>query len=471
MINYTPRAWAVPFHASFKRFAVLVLHRRAGKTTGILQHHQRAALSDEWELARLRAVEPSVSESAFRPLLVDRHYIHILPTLEQGRLVAWPILKRISANVPGARPNEDTMTMSYQNGCRVQILGANKPDTLRGIAPSGASFDEFAQHPPNIFGEIVSKALADHLGYAVFAGTIKGKNHLFKMHQQAVKMPETWFSLWLTVQDSLRQETDIAVKVLKKAMEDDQVLIEQGLMTLEEFNQEWFLNPDAAIRGGIFTKELSEARNEKRIGVVPINPDLPVDTDWDLGVNDSMAIWLSQTFPSGAVSVVDYYENNNQGIGFYINKLREIQQKRGGFVWGTHNAPHDIEVRELSSGKTRKQVARGLGIAFRNTPKLNKGDQIRSARSLLKRCFFDEQHTDPGLEALRNYQWKWNSRLKQFESTPEHNWASNGSDAFLGLSVRTRTPQLVSAMNETEQDRSARLYSRGGDPLSWMGGV
>lgn len=62
-IQYRPRAWAEEkFHRSMKRFLVMILHRRAGKTTGIVNHHQRAAMSDAWEGKRLKATITKASK-------------------------------------------------------------------------------------------------------------------------------------------------------------------------------------------------------------------------------------------------------------------------------------------------------------------------------------------------------------------------------------------------------------------------
>ena len=56
VIPYFPRQWAIGFHASLCRWLVLVLHRRAGKTTAVINQHQRAALDNDWEAGRLRAL-------------------------------------------------------------------------------------------------------------------------------------------------------------------------------------------------------------------------------------------------------------------------------------------------------------------------------------------------------------------------------------------------------------------------------
>lgn len=110
-IPYKPRNWAKPFHASYRRWAAIVLHRRAGKTTATLNHHQRAALDDEWERNRLRFLEPKFTPAEIEELLQHRQYGHILPMLGQAKSVAWEPLKRIASVVPHAKPNESELSI------------------------------------------------------------------------------------------------------------------------------------------------------------------------------------------------------------------------------------------------------------------------------------------------------------------------------------------------------------------------
>ena len=183
--------------------------------------------------------------------------------------------------------------------------------------------------------------------------------------------------------------------MLSQAMTDDRELIKKGLMTQEEFDQEWLLSTDAAIKGSYYTAQLAAAREDGRITRVPYNPALPVDTDWDLGVGDATAIWFTQSLRSGEVRVIDYYENSGEGIPHYASVL---QEKR--YVYGQHWAPHDIRVRELGTGKSRLETAQSHGIKFQVTPNIGVDDGIDAARLLLPRCWFDEEHCRPGLEAL-----------------------------------------------------------------------
>lgn len=372
-----------------------------------------------------------------------RHYGHIMPLRTQAKLVAWDKLKHYARPVPGVKFNESELLVRYPNGNKVQLFGADDPDAFRGFAGSGLSFDEYSQQPQNIFSEVLSKSLGDHLGYALFVGTVKGKDHLWQTYQVA-KESDDWLSLWQDIDRSIATEEGITIKTLEDAMADDRKLVAQGLMTQDEFDQEWYLSTEAAIKGAYYGKEMAAALKQGRITRVPFDPSLPVDTDWDLGIDDYMAIIFSQSLRSGEVRLVDYYENSGEGFPHYVKVLAER-----GYVYGRHYPPHDIAVRELGTGKSRKEVAASLGLKFENPEaKMDVADGIDAARLLLARCWFDETKTARLIECLRQYRKAYNTKLEVFTSQPVHNWASHGADAFRGLAVRHQIPRL-----KREQER------------------
>lgn len=440
-IPYAPRLWARHLHASFKRWSALVLHRRAGKTTAVLNHHQRAAMDDAWEMARLRYLLPQATESFLRPLLKRRVYWHIMPTFKQAKLVAWDMLREFADPIPGIKPNVSELSITYPNGNKLQLIGADDPDSLRGPGLSGLSLDEYSQIPGNAFGEVLSKALGDHLGYAIFCGTIKGKDQLYQTYQTA-KMNAEWYAVWQDIDLSLSTESGPTLTTLRRALEDDAQLVRQGVMTQAEYDQEWYLSPEAAIKGAFYVTQMAAAKKAGRITRVPYDASIPVDTDWDLGMDDLLTIWFSQSLRSGEVRLIDYYETADKGLPQVAADLREKP-----YSYGTHWAPHDIAVRELGTGKSRIEVARENGIKFQITPRLHgeKGfeltEGIKAVRLLLPRCWFDAETCDRGLEALRHYKSAWNQQLGQFTGTPLHDWASHGADSFRGLAVRHQIPR------------------------------
>lgn len=435
-IQYKPRNWARSFHDSFKRFAAVVLHRRAGKTTCVVNHHLRAALNDDWERRRLLYLRPTLSAKDLEELVHPvggRHYGHVMPTRVQAKMVVWDKLKHYAIDT-GSKPNESELLLKLPNGNKIQLFGADDPDAMRGPAFSGLSFDEYSQQPRNIYSEVLSKALADHLGYAVFLGTIKGKDHLYETHRKA-KESEDWFTLWQDIDRSLQTEDGITVQLLKQAMDDDRKQIQLGLMSQAEFDQEWYLSPEAAIQGAFYGEILAQLRKEGHMVRVPYDPAIPVDTDWDLGI-DAMAIWFTQRLQSGEVRVIDYHEDIGGGLAECIKVL-----KSKPYIYGEHWAPHDIEVREISSGTTRRQIARSMGIDFKVTPKIDVQDGINAVRFLLNRCWFDEEKCNAGLNALTHYRKTRNERMGIFTAVPVHDWSSHGADAFRGFAVRYRQPE------------------------------
>lgn len=455
-IPYCPRTWAEGLHASFRRWAVLVLHRRAGKTTCELNHHQHAVLDDDWERGRLAFLLPEASSSHLTQLMQERCYWHVMPSYKQAELVGWGILQRIADPVVGRKFNQQKLRVTYPHGHVIQLLGADDPDSLRGPGLSGVSLDEYSQIPAKAFGEVLSKALADHLGYAIFSGTIQGTDQLYQMYQ-AVKDDPEWFSLWQDVDESLRTERGATIDALTRAMEDDRKLVRQGIMAQAEFDQEWYLSPEAAIKGAIYAIEMQAARSSGRVTAVPYDPALPVDTDWDLGILDKMAIWFSQSTRGGEVRLIDYYEACDEGLPHYATVLREK-----GYTYGTHWAPHDIEVRELASGRTRRAAAAALGIKFQIVPRVEVEDGIHAAKLLFPRCWFDQGKTKIGLDCLSHYRKRFNSSLQEFTNTPVHDVWSHGADAFRGLAVRQKPP--------TEKKPSGMFpWSQPSSEMGWLG--
>jgi phage terminase large subunit len=183
--------------------------------------------------------------------------------------------------------------------------------------------------------------------------------------------------------------------------------------------------------------------------------------DWDLGVGDATAIWFSQSLKSGEIRLIDYDEASGEGLPHYAQVL-----KSRGYTLGTHWAPHDIQVRELGTGRSRRETARSLGIDFQIVPNIPIEEGIHAARMLLPRCWFDGTKTKAGLEALQHYRRDYNARLNEFKPTPLHDWAEHGASAFRYLAVRHKTPEPPRRVEDWSF--STPYGSSRDDSLSWM---
>lgn len=186
----------------------------------------------------------------------------------------------------------------------------------------------------------------------------------------------------------------------------------------------------ASIEGAYFKAQMARARREGRICRVPIDPVLPVNTFWDLGMADNMTIWFHQRHGMEN-RFVGYYENSGEGFGHYARILDE-RARKGEYVYGRHLAPHDIEVRNLDEeGRTRKETARKLGIVFEVVPRVEvKMDGIEASRQKLASCVFDEAACDRGIKCLESYRKEWDEKHGVWKDHPRHDWASHAADAF-----------------------------------------
>ena len=411
--GYDPRPQQSDLHRRLKknRFGAAVCHRRFGKTVCAINHLIDAAILCERERPR---------------------FAYIAPTYTQGKAIAWDYLKHYTREL-GCKANESELRVDLPNGAQIRIYGADSPDSLRGLYFDGAVLDEFGLMPSRTFSEVVRPALADRQGWAFFIGTPNGKNHFYDVCQQAKTEKGWFFAEFRASETALIKQTEL--DMARKSM------------TPDEYDQEWECSFEASVKGAIFANELRSAREGKRVRTLPYDRGILVDTFWDLGIGDSTAIWFAQV--SGLeIRLIDYYEHSGVGLDHYVALI-----KSKNYSYGRHVAPHDIEVKELGSGKTRLETARTLGINFEVAPKLGLEDGINAARLIFDRCYFDADRCEKGLECLMNYRRDFNSRIDEFKPVPVHDWASHGADAFryMAVSVRRRDkkPNAISYPKQT----------------------
>ena len=401
IIPYRPRDLFRPYHARLQRWACLVVHRRAGKTVSCINDQVRKAIRLDRQDGRLA---------------------YVAPQLNQAKDVAWAYLKRYTEPLRVAQ-NEAELWVEVPNAAgslsRLRIYGADNADRLRGGYFDDVIQDEYADQAPHVWGEIIRPMLADRAGSATFIGTLKGRNHLWQLYDQRRQDPE-WFTMLAKA-----SETGIIPAGELDALRRD--------MTAEEYEQEFECNPDAAIRGAYFGKELADAASAGRIGDVPYDDAVPVHTSWDLGVGDATAIWFFQVV-GGEIHVIDHYEAHGHGLGHYAQVI-----EGRGYKYGRHYLPHDARARDLGTGRTRIETFKQLtGKMPYVLPQGNVMDGINAARLTLPRCWFDGVLCADGLEALRQYRADFDDKARTFKDAPRHDWTSHSADAFRYLAMAWR---------------------------------
>lgn len=399
-----PRPLQAELHSSLKRFNLLVCHRRFGKTIFSINE-----MID-------KGLRLYTSQKLLRP-----RYAYIAPTYGQAKKVAWDVFKAYCVNIPNVSFNEQELRVDISlfkdetNTLRFQLLGAENPDSLRGIYLDGAIVDEPAQVPPSLWSEVIRPTLLDRKGWAIFIGTPKGRNAFYDLFEKAKKEPEWFTAVYKASETGIIPEEELSA--LRREMGE------------EAFAQELECSWEATNKGSYYGPQMSEAQSAGRITKVPYDPALGVITAWDLGIGDSTAIWFAQRC-FREVRLIDYVEIDGKGIPEIVKYLKEKP-----YVYTTHLLPHDAAARELGTGKSRQEVLRNLGIVADVLPRMKVDDGIQAARNLISMCWFDEKAVHRGVECLREYRRKWDEKTQMFLNKPLHDQYSHGADAFRMLAI------------------------------------
>jgi hypothetical protein len=393
-IPYKPREHQLKVHELLegKRFAVVVAHRRFGKTVAALNHLIREAVLNEKETPR---------------------YAYIAPTYGQAKRVAWDYLVKYTTPLGGTN-NISELRVDFW-GRRIQLYGSDNPDSLRGQYFDGVIIDEVGDQNPKIWTDIVRPALTDRKGWCLFIGTPKGHNHFKELRDRAEK-EEGWGLL-----EFKASETGVVDEVELKAAKNE--------MGEDKYRQEFECSFDAAVEGSYFGQILNELETKKHMQEIPREELSRTFTAWDLGMGDSTSIWVAQLVGT-EVRLIDYYENHGVGLDHYVKWIKD-----NDYLKAEHILPHDVRVRELGTGKSRMEMLEESGLEVKIAPRMGLDDGIQAVRRLLPRCWFNVPKVQTGLNCLRNYRRDYDEKRKIFFERPLHDWSSHGSDSFRYLAL------------------------------------
>src|SRR6266850_4307611 len=415
---YQPRDYQRPFwshlldQGGYRKRAALVWHRRAGKDM----------TAWNWMIFSAIALRAGT-------------YFYFFPTYAQGKKDLWDAQNKDSVPFLDFVPkeyilgkNETEMQIKVRNRAGgesiIQIVGTDRYDSIRGSNPIGCVFSEYSYQDPGA-AKVVQPILRENGGWAVFVFTPNGRNQAFKLHEEAQK-DKDWYSSLLTIDNThLFSKDDIAADVRMGIVDEDDVA------------REFYCSFTGSIQGAYYAKQIELAYADERIRRVPWDGTLPVETWWDLGIDDSMSIWFAQR-TRGEIRLIDYEEHSGEGFPFYAKLLRDKP-----YHYSHHLMPHDISVREFGTCITRRETCAKLGIRpIRTAPKLQDlMEGIQAARIMFSQCYFDEVKCERGISALSSYKKQKDELRGVYSKHPVHDWASHGADAFRTGATASRAPE------------------------------
>lgn len=203
--NFTWRKYQANIWNDKRPNKVLVIHRRAGKTS--------------------LALNKLIVEAIQNP---NKVYYYICPTQRQAKEVVWKAPEMINKYLPMEaveKKNEVELTIYFKNGAQISVRGADNPDSLRGVNPYGVIIDEYAQTKSELYDEILMPILKANGGWVWLVGTPKGKNDFYSKYVRAQHLPN-----WQVVRLKATESEVLTNEMLEEAKKD---------MTEKAYSQEF----------------------------------------------------------------------------------------------------------------------------------------------------------------------------------------------------------------------------------------
>lgn len=266
---------------------------------------------------------------------------YLAPTYRQAKAIAWWELNWLVPQQIIRRKVENELFIEFINGSRLQLLGCDNKDSLRGPKWHFAGMDEVAYVDQDIYGTIVIGQLAGSNGqpdggcYMISSPNDKGKNWFTDFHADKMKLMNEgsteWGAWYFTIYDNptLSPET---IEKIKYANSDDRWELE-------------YLAKESAIAGQLFSEFDSKENVEEKMydGALPLVRGL----DWGIS-HPTVCLWLQYDLASKRVWVIDEFFKT----GFVIQESCEWIKKL------TAEKPVEWSVIDPSTNKRNSQTTR-----------------------------------------------------------------------------------------------------------------
>lgn len=414
VLGYAPRAPLAGYHARQQRRAVIVAHRRAGKTT--------LTLADE------------VKRSLKNPLLSPR-YAYVAPYRQQAKDISWAALKRLTATIPGAVAMEGELHVTLPGDRRIRLYGADNAEALRGPYLDGVILDEPADIDPYVWTDIIRPMLVDRGGWITWIGTPKGRNAFYHLWERAREAPELYWTLMLPASHSgIISEAELASARADMIASSGQSAGEAAYM--REFECDF----SAPVEGAIYAAEMAALRRAGRVVDFPQRTTHPLITFWDLGQSDYTCIWLAQLVGQD-VLLLAYYSATGKTPAHYAAVCMDWERQYG-LRCRAHYLPHDATHRDRSGKTWLDDLAAGGLRNFRTVPRVpDVWIGINGLRGRFNRMwvhatgcgktFGDSEGVLPsGIDCLTSYHKKIEQQGAMIREDPVHDQYSHGADAL-----------------------------------------
>lgn len=210
-----------------------------------------------------------------------------------------------------------------------------------------------------------------------------------------------------------------------------------------EIKQEYPSTPEEAFEKIVEGTYYANEYKKLNIGEYKYNPAYYVFSAVDLGMNDTFSNIFFQVDVNGQVTIIGEYMDSGHGLEYYRDVYDAISKKYGWNIQSMY-VPHDVNVRDLTSDKTRLDVLRELKFNPIVIKRHSLIDGIECCRQMLQKVRIDKS-CEQTLAAIQNYRKAYNEQLAVFMDKPVHDEHSHPADAlrYLALGLKYRFPSDI----------------------------
>lgn len=215
---------------------------------------------------------------------------YVAPTYKMAKQIMWNELKTWVPREWVTKIRENELSMEFRNGSRIDLKGADKPDSLRGVSLDFLVLDEFQDISPDTWKTVLRPTLADRKGHALFIGTPKSYNLLYEVYRLGQNKSKQMAKQWMSWQFPTITSPFIPKAEIETARKD---------MDEKSFRQE-FLASFESMSGRVYYA----FDRKEHIANVEFNPKLPIWVGMDFNI-DPMSTVIFQPQPNGQIWAVD----------------------------------------------------------------------------------------------------------------------------------------------------------------------
>lgn len=375
------------------------------------------------------------------------NYMYYFPTGVLGRKVIFEGIDNTGRGYLDSIPREllrsvrsIDMSLTLVNGSNIYVQGTDRVD-VAGPNPQGVVFSEFSQQSPMAW-TYTSPILANNGGWAIFASTPRGRNHMYRLWDKTEGV-KGWY----------RSKLSVAITGYPPMNE-----IRNELMagTPPQYAlQEYFCSWDAGLADAALQNEIREMRTQGRFSsqVVP-REGVPIFASWDLGIDDFTSVWVGQYVDRDTIFIFGHYRARGKGV---LENVLELDKKYPGI--SLYLLPWDGGHRDRWDGVSVKEKLMNSGKLVRMVPKsANSADDLDIVREVFPSIYMNDYDCAEGLASLEMYDPnKHEQRNDAHRKTPSHDYAA------LNIMCRaTKMSLLTAGVDRIIQEDHANDGSWGG---------